>query len=559
VSGLYQNYPFVQSDLGYAPGSLAFGGGGGGDPSGLAGGDLTGRYPDPLVKELSGLGVTWAATDTSKVPVQGGGTFLPAGDVLSVSWKGVRTTALLTNRTGQLYFTKDGGVTWYDLGYSLGGTCRDVTYGKINATQFGWAVVGNLAVKFFADIPANYDVNGNPLQAAWQTMVASGIGSGADICYSASHGAWFFVEQVSGIAYIPQLVAGTVSVLSVTPQGASNNVGGIFVEASSNRLVYFERGTGRLWWAGASFSAPADWTEVLDGSTPILKSIYPEMTDSDGVGSGISAGDTSAFAGNVVIATTDVADPTKYMMAFSAGTLPSLWDISTDGVNWYGTVVTPSVGNPWLYQFWIGAIPSHRDFIAEKNLVVQEDTFLTKIPNASCLRTNQWGQVEAGAPDVVGPIGDYLFPYALYDTDGALFSAAGGTFFFAFVPVGTFNAKSMSICIRQGGFQIRLALYRGAALVAQTAISTVNSSNVYNLPLLAPVQVGGGQIHYMAISASGSGQSIQNMTFALKSGCSTSVESPIPQGYDPNSTNLPGTVSAGSVRTALRPWMAVFG
>lgn len=360
-------------------------------PHGLAGGDLTGYYPDPLVKELSGLGVSWGSLDAKYT---NGNPFIPGWGVLSLSFKTAQGFGLLISEYGNLYVTKDGGLTWVSAGYSIssGGTTRDIEYGQVTATNTGWAAIGNNSVYFFEDIPANYDGNGIPLQSAW---VSGGFSiTGADIAYSSTAGKWLFAEQLPGMSYCQYLNTGTITVSKVIPSGSGNNVGGIFVESNTGRIVYFERGTGRVWWAEANnFNDAADWTEVLHGTTPILKSIYPQMADNDGVGAGVSMGGTSAFAGNVVICTTNVADEASYMMGFDRGTLPSLWNITTDGINWFGTTV--DAVDPCIYQLWIGSIPAHRQFIAEKGAVVYGKLTLPDLANAPYLGTDAWGNVVA--------------------------------------------------------------------------------------------------------------------------------------------------------------------
>lgn len=362
-------------------------------PTGLAGGDLTGTYPNPLVKELSGLGVSWDSINAQWVA---GGTFNPPAGVYSCAFKAARGYGLLVNKNGNLYVTKDGGKTWTDAGYQLNGSgsARDIEYGKVNAINNGFAVIFNNSVAFIEDIPANYDANGIPLQASWQSGTIAALSAGADIAYNATASVWIFAEQNKGVTYCQYLNAGTITTNTVIPQGATGYAGAVFFESNTNKLVYVERGTGRVWWAlPTAYSAPSNWTQVLVGTTPVLAYYYPTISDANGFGAGVSMGGISAFAGQAVISTTDVTDSSKYMMSFNQGTLPALWNINTDGSNWYATTVGATT--PVLYQLWLGSIPAHRQLIAEQGIVIEGQGVLQDLPNAQYLGTDAWGNIIA--------------------------------------------------------------------------------------------------------------------------------------------------------------------
>ena len=82
------------------------------------------------------------------------------------------------------------------------------------------------------------------------------------------------------------------------------------------------------------------------------------------------------------------------------GYLAPIWNINTDGSNWYATTVAATT--PVLYQLWLGSIPSHRQFIAEQGIVIEGQGVLQDLPNAQFLGTDAWGNIIAKTAPVVG-------------------------------------------------------------------------------------------------------------------------------------------------------------
>lgn len=371
-------------------------------PKGAAGGDLTGFYPNPLVNELSGLGTTFKAL--SPTWKSNGQPFTPTNQVESIAFKSVLGPAILVDRYGQLYHSADGGLTWTALGYSVssGGTTRDIAYGKVDGVLDGWAICGESAIHYFVDVAGNYDSNGLPLQSAW--VHVSVTGNLTDIGWCAGQARWVWQEQDLGFWHAASL-AGAAAAPRVVPTGAAGATGGIFEEVSTGRCVYFERSTGRVWWS-ATMAVASSWVEVLKDSEPVLKAIYPGMSEAAGVGSGVSLYDTSAFAGAVVIATTDVSNPDRYMMAEETGRLPSLWDITTDGHRWIGSTFNNAA--PVLYRLFLGSIPAHRQIVAEKGLAVYGPTELVDLPDAEVLGTDKNGVVTRKTLGDLGGISQVL-------------------------------------------------------------------------------------------------------------------------------------------------------
>lgn len=388
-------------------------------PKGQAGGDLLGQYPDPVVQKLTGLSVTWESMEPKWATT--GLPFVPTNYVLAAAWKPLSTRAMLVDNAGRVYFSETDGTTWRDAGYTVcQGSVRDIAYGKISGTTYGWCVIGDDALEWIPDLPENF-VGGVPLSSAWSET--SMFGSWTDICYCEALGAWFFQRQGAGLVYCYELAVALVTA-TVTPQGASANTGGVFYEASTGRVVYFERGTGRVWWADAGFTIASGWTEVLLGGVPVLKAITPAMSDSNGYGAGVSTLTIAAFVGSQgVVSTTSIADPTKYTQSIGAGALPSLWDVSSNGTDLIGSTVNNI--DPVLYKIYVtlGEIPSEQRIVGKKGFLAKGPLILEGRENAPFLGTDEWGTViKKTSGEVLGEV-DFI----TFDTTPEAVPTAVGT------------------------------------------------------------------------------------------------------------------------------------
>lgn len=438
-------------------------------PKGAAGGDLLGQYPNPVVQKLTGLSVTWQSMEPKWADT--GLPFVPSVDVLASAWKPGSSRAVLVDNSGNVYYTETDGATWRSAGYTVGGgSVRDIAYGKISGTTYGWCVIGDTKAEWFPDLPENFSA-GVPLASAW--IEASLPGYWTDICYCEALGTWFFQTQSPGLTYCTELASPLVT-SAVTPIGAFSNTGGVFYEASTGRVVYFERGTGRVWWAASGYTSAAGWTEVLLGGVPVLKAITPAMSDSNGYGAGVSTSSLVAFVGSQgVVSTTSVADPTKYTQSIGAGQLPSLWDVSSNGNDLIGSTVNNV--DPVLYKIYVtlGEIPSEQRIVGKKGFLAKGPLILEGLENAAILGTDEWGVAQKkSAADLFSGV-DFI----AFDTTPETVSTAVGT--------ASWNSDEGTLDLQQP-YGVTLQVGQ------EVQIHVINKSGVA-IPNGAPVHITGAQ------------------------------------------------------------------
>lgn len=67
-----------------------------------------------------------------------------------------------------------------------------------------------------------------------------------------------------------------------------------------------------------------------------------------------------------------------------------------DGVRWFGTNTAANT-SPALYQLLVSAIPAHRELVCEKGIAISTNAFLTDMPNAGILSTDENGKLVASS------------------------------------------------------------------------------------------------------------------------------------------------------------------
>lgn len=360
-------------------------------PHGLAGGDLTGTYPNPLVKELSGLGTSY-----SPIPAVLAGTTTPlqfdgAGG-RGIAFKTIHGIGMAIDSIGYVYSTQDGGLTWRKTTYSVvPGTdlAADIAYGKYDGVNYGWVFCEGRShiIKYLPDVSGSYDSNGVPLQSAWVSVNNTTMLSWADITWNESAGYWVATGNNYDLLKRANLTTGDW----VVAQSNTNVFGGVCV-TNTGRVISFIRDTGEVFYTDNISATTPTWTSVLKGSTAILD--YASGNTSGIWGSAVQGNGMIAFAdynAGLIVTTTDVADPNAYQLSIKANSLPGIYDICFDGQYWYAT--NGGTSTPAVYQLFIGSIPSHRQFIAEKGAVVYGKLTLPDITNADALGTDAWGNI----------------------------------------------------------------------------------------------------------------------------------------------------------------------
>lgn len=374
--------------------------------SGAAGGDLDGTYPNPIVKQLTGL-------EAAIVPKSPGFSYPtdPAMTGISPGYSyinGLKTKVWMAiSFSGKIRLTADDWKTTVeDVGlYSrnIGVNWNALSYIPVGS-DFYWIAGDGANQSFYMveDVISNYNSNGTIKSTAWvkndypstdynaNRLMPSNVG---DIATANGITCW-----IGNSTYIGR----TLDFQTFTSQrnDAYSNFGGIATDGYDTWLAV-SKGSGQLYKSVGT--SGVTWSTVSSIFVDGVASVTLPTTNGEEYGSLLCSYGTwiaavySGSAGHISYAfSTDGLNWTTVknndIVFFSA---------ASDGKEWYATNPAPNSSNP-IFQLLISEIPAHKKLIAEKGLVVAGNMNLVDLPNVSLLATDTYGKIVSADPNIVG-------------------------------------------------------------------------------------------------------------------------------------------------------------